>query len=87
MPEVTLSIGVRLLSQQVHRAEFYPSGSFRSSTIIHSISAGRYGALETHEQSFLCIHTTNGTVHVRGSGAARDAAALEEVGIRVYRSP
>jgi hypothetical protein len=67
--------------------EFYPRGSFRVSALIYAISAGRNDALGTHEQDFLCIHTKNGKIHVRGSGAAQDVTALKQAGIRVYRSP
>jgi hypothetical protein len=87
MQTLTLSTGLSLLSENIQRVEFYPRGSFRVNALIYAISAGRNGALEVNEQDFLCIHTTDGKIHVRGSGAAQDVTALEEAGIWVYRSP
>jgi hypothetical protein len=87
MPRVTLSTGVTLQSEHVQRAAYYPSGSLRSDAIIYAFSAERNGALETHEQNLLYVGTIDGAVHVRGSDAARDAKALEEAGVRVYRCP
>src|SRR5689334_8745882 len=87
MPAVTLSTGVRLLCEDVQQAAYYPRGSLRVDALIHRMSAGRYGAPETHEQNFLCIRTINGSVYVRGSEAGEDATALEQAGIKVYRPP
>src|SRR3954470_4107321 len=87
MPALTLSTGVKLLCEQVQRVEFYPRGSYRVSALVYAISEGRNGALDTNEKDFLCVHTINGKIHVRGSGAAKDAIALEEAGIQVYRGP
>ena len=87
MPTVTLSTGVRLLSEDVQQAAYYPSGSLRVDALIHRVSAGRYGAPERHEQNFLCIRTINGSVHVRGGEAGEDASALEQAGVKVYRLP
>jgi hypothetical protein len=84
---VTLSTGITLLSEHVQQAAYYARGSFRINALIYAMSQGRYGAPEIHEQDFLCIHTRDAKVHVLGSDAAEDATALEEAGIRVYRSP
>jgi hypothetical protein len=87
MPRVTLSTGVTLQSEHVQRAAYYPCGSLRSDALIYAMSAGRNGALETHEENFLYINAISGAVHVRGNDAAQDATALEEAGVRVYRCP
>jgi hypothetical protein len=78
MPVLILSTGIRLLSEQVRRAEYYPCGSLRSSASIHDASAHP-------EQDFLYVGTANSATYVCGSAAARDATALEDVGVRVYR--
>jgi hypothetical protein len=87
MPAVTLSTGVRLVSEDVQQVAYYPRGSLRVEALIYEMSAGRYGAAERHEQNLLCIRTINGSVHVRGSDAAEDATALEQAGVKVYRPP
>ena len=87
MPPVTLSTGVTILSQHVQQVAYYPRGSLRVDALIHRLSAGRYGAVETHEQNLLCIHTISGSVHVSGDDAEEDAAALELAGVKVYRPP
>jgi hypothetical protein len=87
MPRVTLSTGVMVQSEHVQRAAYYPRGSLRGDALIYALSAGRNGALETHEQDFLYLDTINGVVYVRGRDAAQDATALEEAGVRVYRCP
>lgn len=87
MPALRLSTGFTLLSEQVVQAAYYARGSFRVNALVNVMSAGRYGALETHEQNLLFIRTTNGKVHVQGSGAEQDATTLEQAGVRVYRSP
>jgi hypothetical protein len=84
MPGVRLSTGVRLLSEHVQQAAYYPRGSLRVDGLIHKMSAGRYGAAEIHDQNFLCVRTINGSVHARGSEAGEDATALEQAGIKVY---
>jgi hypothetical protein len=87
MPRVTLSTGVALQSEHVQQAAYYPRGSLRSGALIYALSAGRNGALETHEQNFLYIGTISGAVHVRGDDAAQDVKSLEQAGVRVYRCP
>ena len=87
MPAVTLTTGVRLLSEDVQQAAYYPRGSLRLDTLIYAMSAGRYRAPETQEENFLYIGTINGRVHVRGSDAEQDAIALEQAGVKVYRPP
>jgi hypothetical protein len=87
MPAVTLTTGVRLLSEHVQQAAYYPRGSLHVNALIHAMSAGRYGAQETHEQNFLCIRTINGPAHVCGTDAEHDAAALEQAGVKVDRPP
>jgi hypothetical protein len=87
VPAVTLTRGVRLLSEHVQQAAYYPRASLRLDTLIYAISPGRYSAPETQEENFLYIGTINGPVHVRGSDAERDAAALEQAGVKVYRPP
>jgi hypothetical protein len=78
MPVLILSTGIRLLSEQVKRAEFYVCRSLRSSTSID-------GALAGPNQDFLYIGTTNSATYVCGNGAADDVAALERVGVHVNR--
>jgi hypothetical protein len=87
VPVVTLTTGVRLLSEQVQQAVYYPRGSLQVNALIRAMSGERYGAPETHEHNFLCIRTINGRVHVRGSDAEQDAIALEVAGVYVYRPP
>jgi hypothetical protein len=87
MPMLTLSTGVRLLSKHVLRAEYYASGSIRSDGLIDFLLSRNNAALATHQQDFLYVRTIDGAARVRGSGAAQDVIALEEAGVRVYRSP
>ncbi len=87
MPTFILSTGVTLQSEHVQRAAYYPRGSRRSDALIYAMSAGRTGSLRAHEQNFLYVCTINGAVHVCGRDAAKDAIALEEAGVQVYRSP
>jgi hypothetical protein len=87
VPAVTLSTGLRLLPEHVQMAAYYPSGSLRSSALLHSLMAGHVGLSATHEQDFLYVRTVDGAARVRGTSAAQDAAALEEAGVHVYRSP
>jgi hypothetical protein len=87
MPVLTLSMGIRLLSQHVQRVEYHPCGSFRNSALLNGLMAGHVGVSARHEQHFLCICTTFGRVHVRGNHAAQDVTVLEQAGVQVYRSP
>jgi hypothetical protein len=84
---IALSTGTTLQSEHVQQAEYYSRGSLPSNALLYALSARRKAELEIHEQSFLYIRTIEGSVHVRGKGAAGDATALEEAGVRVYRSP
>jgi hypothetical protein len=85
MPALTLSTGVRFLSEDVQQAAYYPRGSPRVTALLYDLSAGRYGTAETHEENLLCISTINRKLHVRGTDAEQDATALEEAGVKVYR--
>jgi hypothetical protein len=87
MPQLTLSTGRRLLSEHVKRAEYFPSGSLTIAAMLNLGPTRKNKAAATHEQDFLYIRTVNGATHVRGGGAAQDATALEEAGVRVYRQP
>jgi hypothetical protein len=88
VPAVTLSTGLRLLPEHVQMAAYYPSGSLRSSALLNGLMAGHVGVSATHEQDFLYVRTTiDGAARARGSSAAQGAAALEEAGVHVYRSP
>ena len=78
MPVLRLSTGIRLLSEQVKRAEYYPRGSLRSRAFIHDASAHP-------EQDFLYVGTVNSATYVCGGAAVQDVIALEDVGVRVYR--
>jgi hypothetical protein len=78
VPLLVLSTGIRLVSEQVRRAEYYPCGSLRSSAPIHDASA-------QPEQDFLYVGTVNSATYVCGGAAAQDVTALEDVGVRVYR--
>ncbi|MFL6353651.1 MAG: hypothetical protein ACJ74Z_17625 [Bryobacteraceae bacterium] len=87
MSAVTLSTGFTVLSEHVQMAAYYPSGSLRVSALLNGVLAGHVGILATHEQDFLFVRTVDGAARVRGRGAAHDATALEQAGVRVYRSP
>jgi hypothetical protein len=87
MPKLTLSTGLRLLSEHVERVEYYPRGSLRSDDLLNVLLSGHDAAPATREQDFLYVRTVNGAAHVRGSGAAQDATTLEEAGVRVNRRP
>jgi hypothetical protein len=78
MLTVTLSTGITLLSDHVHSAEYYPSGSLLNSAFIN-------GELARREENFLQVRTVHGAVCVRGATAADDAGALQKAGIHVYR--
>jgi len=87
MPTLTLSTGLRLQSEHVQRAEYYPRGSVRSNGLLNALLSANNAVLPTFEQDFLYIRTANGPAHVRGSDAALDATTLEQAGVRVYRRP
>jgi hypothetical protein len=80
MPTLTLSTGDTLQTEGIRGAEFYPCGSLLNKASVNAIWVQR-------EQDFLYIRTAKGSTHVRGSGAAQDATALEQAGIRVNRRP
>jgi hypothetical protein len=80
MPRVTLSTGVTFPTECIRYAEYYPSRSRLNEGVVNCISAQR-------EKDFLFIRTIRGSAHVRGNGAAQDAIALEEAGVRVERRP
>jgi hypothetical protein len=80
MSAITLSTGVTLLSEQVTWAEYLPYGSFLNTAFVNGVPGRR-------EQDFLYIRTKNGSTCVRGNRADYDVAALEELGVRVYRPP
>jgi hypothetical protein len=87
MPMLTLSTGNRVLSEQIQRAEYYKRGSLRSDALFNSLLPEHEAAPETHQEDFLYIQTINGAARIRGSGAAKDATALEQAGVKVYRPP
>jgi hypothetical protein len=87
MPMLTLSTGVRLFSEHVLRAEYYPCGSVLSDELIDFLLSRNNTALPRQKQDFLYVRTIEGATRVRGNGAAQDATALEEAGIPLYRSP
>jgi hypothetical protein len=78
--QLVLSTGVLVQSENVRHAEYYPQGSLRSDSYIS-------GLLIYHGQNFLYIRLRDGIAHVRGPGAAHDADALEQAGVRIYRRP
>jgi hypothetical protein len=78
MAECTLSTGQMLLSEDIQRVEFYPSGSFPYHVLINGVSA-------SPEEDFLYIHSTNGPSSVRGTDGSQDVTALEQAGVRVAR--
>jgi hypothetical protein len=80
MPALTLSTGVTFRTEGIRGAEYYPCGSLLNEASVSAVWVQR-------EQDFLYIRTSSGSVHVRGSGAAQDATALEEAGVRVDRRP
>lgn len=45
------------------------------------------GSLFISSLDFLYIRTTTGTTRITGRGAAQDADAIEQAGVRVYRRP
>jgi hypothetical protein len=68
----------------------YPRGSLRVIVLLYALSAGRYGAAETHEENLLNIGTTNGKLHVRGSDAERsqrETRARKEAGEEAVTPP
>ena len=80
MPALTLSTGVTFRTEGIRGAEYYPCGALLKKASVSAVWVQR-------EQDFLYIRTSSGSVHVRGNGAARDATALEEAGVRVDRRP
>jgi hypothetical protein len=54
---------------------------------VNILLSGCDAVLTKNEQDFLYVRTVDGAARVRGKGAAQDATALEEAGVRVYRSP
>jgi hypothetical protein len=87
MPILTLSTGNKLVTEYVKRAEYYPSGSVRSGALVNTLLSGNNAASATHEEDFLYLLTLTGETHVRGRVAAKDATALEQAGVYVYRRP
>jgi hypothetical protein len=88
MPALTLSTGVKLLSEHVKAADYYPRGSRRNNVFLDGAFTRHDGALARHEQDFLYIRIVkNGAAHVRGGNAAQDATVLEQAGVQVYRHP
>jgi hypothetical protein len=43
------------------------------------------GSLFVSSLDFLYIRTTTGTTRISGRGAAQDAHAIEQAGVRIYR--
>jgi hypothetical protein len=80
MPALTLSTGVTFQTEAIRCAEYYPCGS-----LLNKVSVSRIWV--PHEKDFLFIRTAKGSTHVCGCGAAQDATALEEAGVRVNRRP
>ena len=80
MAAIKLSTGIALQSEHIQQVEYYPSGSLWISTVINGLTAPR-------DQDFLYIRTTTGTTRITGRGAAQDADAIEQAGVRVYRRP
>jgi hypothetical protein len=80
MAQLVLSNGVTVQSENIRHAEYYPQGSLRTDSFLN-------GLLIRREQHFLFIRLLDGNAHVKGTGAAQDAAALERVGVNVYRRP
>ena len=80
MPELVLSGGLIVQSEKVRYAEYYPCGSLRTDSFINGLPI-------QHEQDFLFIRLSDDIVRVRGHSAERDANALEDAGVRVYRRP
>jgi hypothetical protein len=78
MPQLRLSTGLTVESQDIRHAEYYPSGSLRSDSFLT-------GVVARHQQHFLCILLRGSVAHVRGDAAAEDALNLERAGISVYR--
>jgi hypothetical protein len=66
MPALTLSTGVKLLSEHVKAADYYPRGSRRNNVFFDNAFARHDGALTRHEQDFLYIRVVSGAAHVRG---------------------
>jgi hypothetical protein len=87
MSAVTLSTGFTLSPEDVQMAAYYPRGSIRSEGLANMLLSGNDADLARHEKDLLYVRTIDGAAHVRGSGAAQDATALEEAGVRLYRSP
>jgi hypothetical protein len=80
MPQLVLSTGVKLQSESVRMAAYYPAGSLRNDGVIN-------GLLIRHKENFLVIRLADSVEHVRGTGAVTDADALERAGVKVHRRP
>jgi hypothetical protein len=77
MPTLKLCTGLRILSEHGQRAEPYGSGSVRSHRVICVLLSKSSGVLAARDKYFIYISAAN--------GAAQNASALEQAGIRVYR--
>jgi hypothetical protein len=80
MAAIKLSTGMAMQSEHIQQVEYYPSGSLWISSFVNGFTALR-------DSDFLYIRTTTGTTRITGRGAAQDADAIEQAGVRVYRRP
>jgi hypothetical protein len=80
MAAIKLSTGIEMQSEHIQQVEYYPSGSLWISSFVNGFTLLR-------DNDFLYIRTTTGTTRITGRGAAQDADAIEQAGVRVYRRP
>ena len=80
MPEIKLSTGAIIRSEEIERAEFYPENSLDS-------YGCHFGGKDMRECPYLYVGTTHSAERIRGFGAEVDALHLERAGIRVIRHP
>jgi hypothetical protein len=80
MAAIKLSTGIAMQSEHIQQVEYYPSGSLWISSFVNGFTVLR-------DNDFLYIRTTTGSTRITGRGAAQDADAIEQAGVRVYRRP
>jgi hypothetical protein len=80
MPDVELSTGTVIRTENVSRAEFYPKDALRD-------YGCHFGGPEMRDCPFLFIEMRDGAQRVEGSEAETDAEALERAGVAVIRHP
>jgi hypothetical protein len=70
-----------------YHADAHAQYGLRSDAIFNSLLPEHEAVPETHQEDLLYIRTMDGAARICGSGAAKDAIALEQAGVKVYRPP